>query len=138
MPHQCVRCSKLYEEGSPQILTGCDCGSKLFYYVRKDQLDMIRKDRSTLSLSDDEKKKIEDDIYQIIGHEVDRNIPVILDIESVKVIKPGSFELDLVNLFNKKQPLVYRLEEGKYVVDLVNSLYRSQKKKQPVSKDEVE
>jgi len=126
MPHQCVRCGKLYDEGSSAILSGCEsCGSKLFYFVRKEIVNDVKKDKTLLNLSVQDREKIESDIYQIIGDEVDRNIPVILDIESVKVLEPGKFELDIVNLFNKKQPIVYRLEEGKYVIDLANSLNRT-------------
>jgi len=44
-----------------------------------------------------------------------------LDIEAIRVLKPGQYELDLVHLF-KGEPLVYKLEEGKYVVDLIESL----------------
>ncbi|MFT7616297.1 MAG: putative nucleic acid-binding Zn-ribbon protein [Candidatus Woesearchaeota archaeon] len=129
MPHQCVRCAKLYDDGSQEILTGCSCGAKLFYYVRRDQLNKAKNDRSALDLSEQEREKIEKDIYDIIGDEVDKNIPIILDIESVKVLKPGSFELDLVNLFNKENPLVYRLEEGKYMIDLANSFKRAKSDK---------
>ena len=125
MPHQCVRCGKLYDEGSSVILSGCTCGSKLFYFVRKEIVNDVKKDRTLMGLSAQDREKIEADIYQIIGDEVDKNIPVILDIESVKVLEPGKFELDIVNLFNKKQPIVYRLEEGKYVIDLANSLNRT-------------
>lgn len=125
MPHQCVRCGKLYDEGSSAILSGCDCGAKLFYFVRKEIVNDVKKDKTLAGLSVADREKIEADIYQIIGDEVDKNIPVILDIESVKVLEPGKFELDIVNLFNKKQPIVYRLEEGKYVIDLANSLNRT-------------
>ena len=48
--------------------------------------------------------------------------PVILDLESVRVIKPGKFEIDIVSLFNKRRPLIYKLEEGKYIIDLSTSL----------------
>ena len=130
MPHQCVRCGKLYDEGSSVILSGCECGSRLFYFVRKEIINDVKKDKTLLNLSVEDRQKIESDIYQIIGEEVDKNIPVILDIESVKVVEPGKFELDIVNLFNKKQPIVYRLEEGKYVIDLANSLNRTR----PMSK----
>ena len=41
----------------------------------------------------------------------------MLDLESIRVLKPGQYELDLVHLF-RKQPLVYKLAEGKYVIDL--------------------
>jgi len=49
----------------------------------------------------------------------------VLDIESVRVLKPGKFEIDLVHLFNKKNPLVYKLEEGKYIIDIAETFKRS-------------
>lgn len=55
----------------------------------------------------------------------DEDAPVILDIESVRVTGDGKFEIDLVNLFNKKRPLIYRLEEGKYIIDLASTLEKS-------------
>ena len=42
--------------------------------------------------------------------------------ESIRVLGPGKYELDVVNLFNKKRPLIYKLEEGKYIVDLASTL----------------
>jgi predicted nucleic acid-binding Zn-ribbon protein len=44
-----------------------------------------------------------------------------LDLESIRVIRPGKFEIDLINLFTKKRPLIYKLEEGKYIIDLSTS-----------------
>ena len=41
----------------------------------------------------------------------------LLDIESIRVLKPGKYELDIVHLF-KKDPLIIKLEEGKYMIDL--------------------
>ena len=56
------------------------------------------------------------------GLEEEPEKPVILDLESIKVIRPGIFEIDIVNLFSKKRPLIYKLEEGKYIIDLASSL----------------
>ena len=39
MPHQCVRCSTMYEDGSAEILKGCSCGGKLFFYIKKERLE---------------------------------------------------------------------------------------------------
>lgn len=125
MPHQCVRCGALYNDGDSHILTGCDCGSKLFYYINSKKLERLKQEKQpVLEMSIEERKKVEKDIYDIIGDEIDTNMPVVLDIESVNVLREGSFELDLVQLFNKKNPLVYRLEEGKYMIDLANSFKR--------------
>ena len=53
---------------------------------------------------------------------VEEEVPVILDLESVKVLGPGKFEIDVVNLFSKERPLIYKLEEGKYIIDLASTL----------------
>lgn len=33
MPHQCTNCGNVFEDGSDDILSGCDCGSRKFEYV---------------------------------------------------------------------------------------------------------
>lgn len=69
-----------------------------------------------------DKKQIEKDIREITGMDKKPEEPVILDLESVRVLKPGKFEIDIVNLFSKHRPLIYKLEEGKYVIDLASTL----------------
>ena len=69
-----------------------------------------------------DKIKIEKDIREITGLEDKPEKPVILDLESVKVLEPGKFEIDIVNLFSKRRPLIYKLEEGKYIIDLAATL----------------
>ena len=69
-----------------------------------------------------DKVKMEKDVREIIGISQQEEIPVILDLESIRVLSPGKFELDIVNLFNKKRPLIYKLEEGKYIIDLASTL----------------
>ncbi|MBU0760651.1 MAG: Zn-ribbon domain-containing protein [Nanoarchaeota archaeon] len=119
MPYKCVHCSKLYEDGSEQVLKGCDgCGRKFFFYIRKDQVDKIRENEELdVELDAVEKKQIEQDVREISGFE-DEEVPVFLDFESVKVIRPGKYAVDLGNLFATNKPRVYKLEDGKYIIDL--------------------
>jgi len=72
--------------------------------------------------------QIEKDVREIIGLEKKTEKPVILDLESVRIVKPGKFEIDIVNLFSKRRPLIYRLEEGKYIIDLAASMKTSKDK----------
>ena len=51
----------------------------------------------------------------MLGIEKDPDKPVIIDLESIRILKPGKYELDFVHLF-KKDPLVFKLEEGNYVI----------------------
>ena len=122
MPHQCVRCHKLYVDGSEEILRGCSCGAKLFFYVKKSAIE--KANQITEELTIDEKDKIEKDVLDIMGLDEIGDIPVVLDFESINVIGQGKFELDLVNLF-KKDPLIYRLSEGKYFIDLTETFKHS-------------
>lgn len=68
-------------------------------------------------LTESEKKQMEEDVREITGIE-DEETPVFLDFESVKVIKPGKYLLDLQKLFAMDKPRVYQIENGKYIVDL--------------------
>ena len=128
MPHQCTKCGKVYADASGEILTGCSCGAKFFYYIRQEKADEIEKGFHSeikeviVELEKADKTQIEKDIREITGLGDKPDEPVILDLESVKVIRPGKFEIDIVNLFNKKRPLIYKLEEGKYIIDLSATL----------------
>jgi predicted nucleic acid-binding Zn-ribbon protein len=120
MPHQCVRCNKFYDDGATEILKGCSCGGKLFFYIKKDKLEEMKKVTQEAHLTKKEKEQIEKDVFDLVGSEIDKDQPVVLDLEAIKVIKPGKYELDLVHLF-KGEPLIFKLEEGKYMIDLVES-----------------
>ena len=47
--------------------------------------------------------------------------------EYVRVTGSGKFEIDLINLFRKDRTLIYKLEEGKYIIDLATTLDQSMK-----------
>ncbi|MDP3733718.1 MAG: Zn-ribbon containing protein [Nanoarchaeota archaeon] len=115
MPHQCVRCNTFYPDGAQEILKGCSCGARLFFYIKKKHLDEGKELIS--NLSDDDKKQIETDVKEILYIKEEPDTPVVLDVESIRVLKPGKYELDLVHLF-KKDPLIIKLDEGKYIIDL--------------------
>lgn len=124
MSHQCVHCSKIYPDGSVELLTGCECGSHFFYYIKNDLLkkanDHIQEKIEQLETAD--KTQIEKDVREIMGIDEEEKVPVILDLESIRVLEPGKYELDIVNLFSKKRPLIYKLEEGKYTIDIASSI----------------
>jgi len=130
MPHQCVHCSKIIEVGSKEILDGCSkCGSRFFFYIRDEMAKKMQEEKSVplQEFNQAEKEKVEADVRQILKVE-DDDTPVILDIESVRVVAPGKFEIDLVSLLNRK-PIVFKLQEGKYMIDIESSL--------KLSKDEL-
>lgn len=125
MPHQCVRCSRIIPMGNKELLEGCgNCGSHFFFYIRDEQLENIKE--KPIEIPTEEKEAVEKDIREMAGI-IDEDAPVILDLESVRVTGAGKFEIDLVNLFNKNRPLIYKLEEGKYIIDLTSTLNQNVK-----------
>ena len=136
MPHQCVKCSKIIPLGSKELLEGCnDCGGHFFFYVRDEQLQKIKE--TPIEIPNQERETIEKDIREIAGI-VDDDAPVILDFESVRVTGSGKFEIDLVNLFNKNRALIYKLEEGKYIIDLASTLNQNVKDLREIENPEKE
>lgn len=126
MPYKCVHCSSLYDDGSEAVLKGCnECGRKFFFFIRKEQLSQMKqKSEEEVDLSASEKQQIERDVREISGFE-DEETPVFLDFESIKVVKPGKYLVDLGNLFSMEKPRIYKLEDGKYIVDLSKIRHQS-------------
>ena len=49
MPHQCLKCGRIFEEGSSQLLRGCpDCGGNRFFFTKQpldeNERDVISKE----------------------------------------------------------------------------------------------
>ncbi|MEK6926936.1 MAG: Zn-ribbon containing protein [Nanoarchaeota archaeon] len=122
MAYRCVHCSAIYEDASKELITGCSsCRSKFFFYIKAEKLKEILANNPQsppeIELSEPEKKQIEEDVREITGIEDDET-PVFLDFESVRVLKPGKYAIDLPKLFEMNKPRVYKLEDGKYIIDL--------------------
>ncbi|MFH1307350.1 MAG: Zn-ribbon containing protein [archaeon] len=121
MPHQCVHCGKIYPDASKELLEGCSCSSHFFFYIKNVQFESLKENKIISELKEEDKDQIEKDVREMIGVE-EEDSPVILDLESVKIEGPGRYKLDIVNLFRKGRPVVYKLEEGKYIIDLASTL----------------
>ena len=100
MAHQCVRCGTLYDDGSSEILKGCSCGGRFFFYIRND----VQKETQALisTLTSEQKQEIEHDVLKMVGDKIEDDKPVVLDLESIRILEPGKYELDIVKLFNKQ------------------------------------
>ena len=127
MANQCVHCGALYEDGSEQMLKGCStCNSKFFFYITKEKLDKIKSRdggaKVEVSLTPEEKTQLEEEVREMMGVPEEEETPIVLDFESIRILKPGKYLLDLNNLFTKNKPLVYTLEDGKYFIDLSRSM----------------
>lgn len=129
MPYKCVHCSEVYADGSKEVLSGCICGSKFFFYIKEDKLkEIIEHKELEPELSSSEKNQIESDVREIAGI-TDEEAPIFLDFESIKIIKPGKYLIDVSKLFSMDKPKIYKLEDGKYIIDLT-ALIKEKKKEQ--------
>lgn len=119
----------MYEDGAQELLKGCPCGGRLFFYIRKEKLEACKK-TVLPELSPEQRQQVEKDVLKLVGGE-EEELPVVLDFESVRILEPGKYQLDLVQLF-KGAPLIFKLEEGKYIIDLVETfqcISRNKKRK---------
>ncbi len=138
MPHQCVKCGTMFNDNgtvfnekgaisdnnsaltktSLKNLVCLNCGARFFFFVKKESIKKAQELTSQLTV--EEKQQIEKDVLGIMGDDYEEDQPVILDLESIRILKPGKYEIDLVDLF-KGKPLVYKLDEGKYVIDIAST-----------------
>ena len=119
MYHKCVKCERIYEQASEEILNGCVCGSKLFYFVKSYTANKKKNTKDTVSEDIDYFYELEDDENREI---------IIFDIEAINIKSSGKYELNLDGLMNNNG-LIYKYGDGKYSIDLDNNLKQLKKKR---------
>ncbi len=170
MPHKCVKCSKVYDNNSPQLLRGCECGNRVFLFLKPEQmslrelydagLDVVIDSKRIIELSRDKPVSIELDLPEFpqkqpespkpamssitinnAGNYAGPAAPVVPkqdagedfgqnetkraqrglsggpEVENIRVLEKGSYELDLESLM-KGDPLVVRSQGGIYYVKI--------------------
>ncbi|MGM0771898.1 MAG: Zn-ribbon domain-containing protein [Halobacteriota archaeon] len=143
MPHKCTRCEKIFEDGAEVILSGCpNCGWNKFLYVKdmeEQKTDIEEADAEDLP-EKEEKEEIEAadpadkfirEIDDIIGIEHQEREVVEEEgerVESVRILGPGSYELNLNSLLERDEIVMAIKQDGTYAVDL-SSTFRKKKKK---------
>jgi predicted nucleic acid-binding Zn-ribbon protein len=130
MPNKCTKCGKIHPDDANYLLEdGCDnCGSRFFFYVRDEALKQAEEDIKKLSRKEIE--EIEQDIRDIVSEveePIDEDETVILDVEAIRIIKPGKYHIDVTKLFIQR-PIVIRVGPGKYEIDLTTIMDRFRKK----------
>ena len=118
MHHKCVKCGKMYEHAAEEILKGCTCGSKLFYFVKSTDANNKKKN-----------VQVENEVEYFYELEDDVNNEIIVfDVESINVTSSGKYEINLDSLMNR-DGLVYKYGDGKYGIDLNTNLRKLKKKR---------
>ncbi len=98
MPHKCTKCGKVYPDGDMRILSGCECGNNKFLYVPK------------------EKRTVEEQVEEI------KKEFSGMGIESVRILAPGRYEINLEKLLERDEIVIALQEDGRYVIHLPSLL----------------
>jgi predicted nucleic acid-binding Zn-ribbon protein len=117
MVHTCATCGKVYLDSSPDILRGCSsCGGKKFYFERPGPHRKTEVPGCTPlpepELEPEEEK--EEDRF-------DR-------VESIRILGPGTYELNIEKMADSDDRVVGLGREGSYAVDLLSMAGKKKKK----------
>ena len=198
MPHECTDCGAIYEDGSTQMLDGCDdCGGTTFLFTKESPVDgsphgdagptstgetaaatpaetaeaVDGTEAATGTVDTDDDSPVEDPaqtsarsgIIEADGDDPDGRTdaergdkagagdlsddepPTVSDgdaadgetvtpdtdeirealmaqFESIKIVEPGSYELNLMNLYDRDEKIIALQEDGRYQVSLPSAL----------------
>ena len=59
MPYRCVHCTTTYADTSKEVLSGCLCGSKFFFYIKQEKIGQITQQQEP-ELTLEEKEQMEE------------------------------------------------------------------------------
>ncbi|WP_321419669.1 Zn-ribbon domain-containing protein [uncultured Methanomethylovorans sp.] len=137
MSHKCTRCGEIFIDGAAVILSGCpSCGWNKFLYVKgPDEEQPVSEGAGQEVLDEGHKQetpaeKLIKEIDEIIGIEKEERTVVEEDgdrVESVRILGPGSYELNLDSLLHRKEIVMAIKEDGTYALHLP-SVFKAEKK----------
>ena len=154
--HQCVRCKHEYMDMDPKVLSGCSCGSKLFFFIRN-RRDIQTVDEIITRLAPGEiddfqdsidrmnlerKERVDAIIKKSSGTKKERKEQKPLEktritrklkkskqsfgIETVKSLKSGVYEINISGLL-EGQPVIVLSKGGSYIIHLPSAFEATKK-----------
>ncbi len=125
MPHKCTRCESIFKDGAAIILNGCPkCGWNKFLYVRGEGTLPPVKPGEPPAIPPAASKFIKE-VDELLGKKPESKTesePKPLEIgervESVRILSPGSYELNLESLLERDEIVMALKEDGTYLVHL--------------------
>jgi predicted nucleic acid-binding Zn-ribbon protein len=138
MPHKCTKCGREFRDGSTEILKGCtSCGNKKFLYVREEERNRDMLDEKSIEEIAYEKQE---QVLEVKPDKVDRAgkkakfVEMHDRVETIRILTPGSYELNLEKMAKSDERIVRVNGEGTYRIDLLSMApkkKRSRRKKKP-------
>ena len=120
-----MQCGREYKEASPAILRGCEsCGGRKFLFVgERDRNRDVLQEKSTVTLAEESFSKVLE-----VQADPSGNQDFGTRLESIRIVAPGTYELNIEKLADSDERVVSIGTEGSYVVDL-HSMAKPKKEK---------
>ncbi|MGA2934031.1 MAG: Zn-ribbon domain-containing protein [Methanomicrobiales archaeon] len=132
MPHKCTKCGREFKDGSTEILKGCpSCGSKKFLYIREEHRHRDVLEEKTIS---EIAKETNEEVLEVVD-DSSKAGDVRGKIESIRILSPGSYELNLKKLAESNDMVVGLGKDARYMVDISSMGKKEEKKEGKGKKD---
>ena len=117
MPHKCTKCGREFKDGTTDILKGCpSCGGKKFLYIKPEDLHKdILEEKSIEDVIEEKKESLLE-----VSSKDEEPVEIYDRIESIRVLNPGSYELNLEKLAKSDEMVMQMGKDDKYIVDLLS------------------
>ena len=118
MPHKCTKCGREYKDGSTEILKGCaSCGNKKFLYVKEGDIhDDVLEEKSISEIAEDSREEI----LEVVEPAKKKEVEMYDRVETIRIVSPGSYELNLEKMAQSDERIVSVGKEGSYIIDLMS------------------
>ena len=126
MPHKCTKCGREYPDGSTEILKGCaSCGGKKFLYVKEEELHRdVLEEKSIDEIATETKEEVLE-----VQSEPEKEVEMYDRVETIKIVGPGSYELNIEKMAKGDERIISVGKEGVYNIDLLSFVKDDKKKK---------
>ena len=127
MPHKCTKCGREYKDGSTEILKGCEsCGGKKFLYVKDTDINKdVLEEKSIEEIAEES----HEEILQVVEPRTKKEVEMYDRVETIRIISPGTYELNLEKMAQSDERIVSVGKEGSYIIDLMSMAKDQPKKK---------
>ncbi|HVP24365.1 MAG TPA: Zn-ribbon domain-containing protein [Methanomicrobiales archaeon] len=132
MPHKCTRCGREFSDGSTEILKGCpSCGSKKFLFIREEHRHRDVLEEKTIT---EIAKETSEEVLEVVDAPAQTPTDPRGRVESIRILAPGSYELNLKKLAETEDMVVGLGKDAKYLVDIA-SMTKEEKQEGKGKKD---
>ncbi|WP_321506096.1 Zn-ribbon domain-containing protein [uncultured Methanoregula sp.] len=131
MPHKCTKCGREYKDGSTEILKGCaSCGGKKFLYIKEGELNKdVLEEKSIEEIAEES----HEEVLEIVEPKK-KEVEMYDRVETIRIVSPGSYELNLEKMAESDERIVSVGKEGSYIIDLMSMAKEQPKKKAATEK----